>query len=78
MIAYPKAWTPGTNGLVEADVVTAVINNDQDFEKFRGQLHGKYVMTTTMREVPADAHDAMRSNDTRRGRMLGRREGKKR
>ena len=31
-----------------------------------------------MREVPADAHDAMRSNDTRRGRMLGRREGKKR
>src|SRR5437879_1618635 len=54
LIAYPKAWTPGTNGLVEADVVTAVINNDQDFEKFRGQLHGKYVMTTTMREVPAE------------------------
>src|SRR5262245_50780795 len=23
VIAYPKAWTPGTNGLVEADVVTA-------------------------------------------------------
>ena len=54
LIAYPKAWTPGTNGLVEADVVTAVINNDQDFEKFRGQLHGKYAMTTTMREVPAE------------------------
>src|SRR3989440_8211648 len=30
LIAYPKAWTPGTTGVVEADVVTAVITNDQD------------------------------------------------
>jgi carboxypeptidase Q len=54
LIAYPKAWTPGTKGPVEADVVTAVINNDQDFDKYRGQLRGKYVMTTAMREVPAE------------------------
>jgi hypothetical protein len=53
VIAYPKAWTPGTNGVVTADVTVAVINNDQDFEKFRGQLRGKYVMTTAMRAVPA-------------------------
>ena len=53
IIAYPKAWTPGTNGPVTADVIAAVINNDQDFEKFRGQLRGKYVMTTAMRDVPA-------------------------
>jgi carboxypeptidase Q len=53
LIAYPKAWTPGTNGDVTADVVTAVINNEQDFDKFRGQLRGKYVMTTPMRDVPA-------------------------
>ena len=53
LIAYPKAWTPGTNGLVTADVVTAVINNEQDFDKFRGQLRGKYVLTTPMRDVPA-------------------------
>ena len=53
IIAYPKAWTPGTNGLVTADVIAAVITNDQDFEKFRGQLRGKYVMTTAMRDVPA-------------------------
>ncbi len=51
LIAYPKAWTPGTNGPVEADVVIAVLNNDQDLDKFRGQLRGKYVMTTAMREV---------------------------
>src|SRR5437588_8036839 len=51
VIAYPKAWTPGTNGTVEAEVVTAVITNEQDFEKYRGQLRGKYVMTTAMRDV---------------------------
>ena len=51
LIAYPKAWTPGTNGVVDADVMTAVINNDPDFEKFRGQLRGKYVMMAAMRDV---------------------------
>jgi hypothetical protein len=54
VIAYPKAWTPGTNGTVEAEVITAVIANDQDFDKYRGQLRGKYVMTTAMRDVPAE------------------------
>jgi hypothetical protein len=33
--------------------MVAIINNDQDFDKFRGQLRGKYVMTTAMRDVPA-------------------------
>src|SRR5438876_1200958 len=54
LIAYPKAWTPGTDGAVEADVATAIINNDEDFEKFRGQLRGKFVMITAMRDVPAE------------------------
>ena len=53
VIAYPRAWTPGTNGLVTADVVAAVIANDQDFDKFRGQLRGKFVMIVAMRDVPA-------------------------
>src|SRR5215470_12644479 len=51
VIAYPKAWTPGTNGPTEADVVSAVINNEQDFDKFRGQLRGKYVMIAAIPEV---------------------------
>src|SRR5262250_342851 len=53
IIAYPKAWTPGTNGPIEADVVTAVINNEQDFDKFRGQLRGKYVMIVAPPQVQA-------------------------
>ena len=39
---------------MEADVATAIINNDEDFEKFRGQLRGKFVMITAMRDVPAE------------------------
>ena len=54
VIAYPKAWTPGTNGPVEGDVVSAVINNEQDFEKFRGQLRGKYALIADMRDVTAE------------------------
>lgn len=53
VIAYPKAWTPGTNGPVTGDVVVAVISNEEDFDKFRGQLRAKYVMMTAMRDVPA-------------------------
>jgi hypothetical protein len=53
VIAYPKAWTPGTNGILEAEVVAALINNDQDFERFRGQLRGKYAMIAPVPEVQA-------------------------
>jgi hypothetical protein len=51
LIAYPKAWTLGTNGLVQGEVVIAQINNEQDFDNFRGQLRGKYVMIAAAREV---------------------------
>ncbi len=47
LIAYPKAWTPGTNGPVTGEVVVAPISNDQDFEKYKGQLKGKFVITIT-------------------------------
>ena len=53
VVAQPKAWTPGTNGPVEGDVVAAIINTEQDLEKFRGQLRGKYVMVSPMPDVQA-------------------------
>jgi hypothetical protein len=53
LIAYPKAWTPGTNGPVTGDAIVAVINNEGDFEKFRGKLRGKFVLTVPMGDVPA-------------------------
>jgi len=53
LIAYPKAWTPGTDGAVSGEAVVAVIENEKDFERFRGKLRGKFALTAPMREVEA-------------------------
>ncbi len=53
LIAYPKAWTPGTNGPVSGEATIAVIQNDNDFDAFRGKLRGKFVLSLPMREVAA-------------------------
>jgi hypothetical protein len=53
VIAYPKAWTPGTNGPVTGRVVFADIKTEADFERYRGQLKGAIVLATPMREVKA-------------------------
>ena len=52
LIAYTKAWTPGTNGPVTGGAVIAVINNENDLEIHRGKLRGKFVLSMAMREVP--------------------------
>ena len=53
VIAYPKAWTPGTDGAVSGEVVMAIINSEEDFDQYRGKLKGKYVLTASMPAVPA-------------------------
>jgi carboxypeptidase Q len=49
---YPKAWTPGTNGPVTADVVLATLNTAEDLDKAKGTLKGKIVLLTPA-PVPA-------------------------
>lgn len=53
VIAYPKAWTGGTNGPVTAEIIHPEIKSDADFEKYRGKLKGMIVLTQPMREVKA-------------------------
>ena len=53
LIAYPKAWTPGTNGPVTGEATIAVIDDEKDFADFRGKLRGKFVLATAMRDVAA-------------------------
>jgi carboxypeptidase Q len=53
LIAYPKAWTPGTKGPVTAEAVIAVITEEKDFATFRGALRGKFVLSAVMRDVTA-------------------------
>ncbi len=53
IIGMSQAWTNGTGGLVSGEAVVAVIETPEDFAKFKGQLKGKFVLTTAMREVAA-------------------------
>jgi len=40
IIAYAKAWTPGTNGVLKGKCVRVKIENKKDFDKYRGKLAG--------------------------------------
>ena len=88
LIGMSQVWTPGTNGPVSGDVVLAVIESVDDFAKFKGQLKGKIVLTSAMRDVaplwnpPASRYtteqlqDMERETDaTPRGNPFGARAG---
>ncbi len=51
LIAYPEAWTPGTEGTVTTTAVYAKIESEADFEKYKGKLAGAIVLT----RPPVDA-----------------------
>src|SRR5690606_21371355 len=48
--ALPKAWTPGTNGPVEGELVHVEIKKLEDIEKYRGKLGGKILLLGEARE----------------------------
>lgn len=54
VIAYPKAWSPSTNGAVTGEVVFLEAKTDEDLVKYKGQLRGKIVLMSDVREVKAD------------------------
>jgi hypothetical protein len=44
LLAYPKAWTPGTNGVVQGKCIRAIIDDKKDFATYRGKLAGMIVI----------------------------------
>jgi len=48
--ALPKAWTPGTNGPVEGELVQVDIKKPEDIEKYRGKLRGRILLLGEARE----------------------------
>ncbi len=52
LIGFPASWTPATKGTIVADVVQVQIDSENDFEKYRGKLAGKIVLTQPERPVP--------------------------
>jgi carboxypeptidase Q len=51
LIAFPRAWTPGTAGTVTAEAVTVLAARDEDLKKWEGKLSGKIVLTVAPPEV---------------------------
>src|SRR5262245_59177301 len=51
LIGFPKTWSPGTDGVVTADVVRVTIATEADFAKYKGQLKGKIVLAQPARGV---------------------------
>jgi len=51
-IAQATPWSPGTNGPVSGDAVWVNIQDEKDFDQYRGKLAGKIVLLGEMREVP--------------------------
>jgi carboxypeptidase Q len=58
LFAIPRAWTPSTDGAVKAEVVHVKIEKPEDFEKYRGKLAGKIVITGTEREIKEEKEAA--------------------
>lgn len=54
IIAYPGAWSVGTNGPVTGDVVMAPLDNESDMARLKGTLRGKWVMMTPAQDLPAN------------------------
>ncbi len=50
LIALPTAWTRGTDSLVVASPVLVYIQAESDFERYRGNLKGKVVVTQVTNE----------------------------
>jgi hypothetical protein len=53
LIAYPKAWSGGTNGPVTGEVVWVNASNDTELEAYKGKLKGAIVLVSGLREVKA-------------------------
>ena len=51
LIAYSKAWTPGTDGAVRGKVMRVNIRGPQDMAKYRGKLAGKILLVGDDPEV---------------------------
>ena len=65
LIAYPKAWSPGTKGIMTGKAVYLDAQNDVDLEKFHGKLKGAFILLNDL--IPVTPHfqgDASRQPDS--------------
>jgi carboxypeptidase Q len=53
LIAYPKAWSPGTDGTLVGAVVYLDAQNEDELAKYKGKLKGAIVLTGPPRTLSA-------------------------
>ncbi|MBW7886750.1 MAG: M20/M25/M40 family metallo-hydrolase [Bacteroidetes bacterium] len=51
--SYPKAWSPGLKGKVEAEVVYLDADSAEQLQQYKGKLKGKFVLLSKPGEVEA-------------------------
>jgi carboxypeptidase Q len=65
IIAYPKAWSPGVKGNIQAEVVYLDVKTEEDVAKYKGKLKGKIVLFNLPVTVkPGFEGDSKRFTDT--------------
>jgi hypothetical protein len=65
LIAAPKAWTPGTNGVISSDVVLIKASTMEDLAQYHGKVQGKIALIapSTLDMRPGFKPDARRLTD---------------
>ncbi|MFQ5676264.1 MAG: M28 family peptidase, partial [bacterium] len=64
LIAYPKAWTPGTPGTISGQPILLDLKSADDFSRYEGKLQGAIVMLKPTRTVAKHfTADAKRHTD---------------
>ncbi len=64
LYALPKAWTPGTRGPVEGEVIKVDIKKLADLDQYKGKLAGKILLLNDARDYArASSADSHRHDD---------------
>lgn len=68
--AYPKAWSPSTNGAITGDVIFVDAADEAGLEKYKGKLKGAIVLLNQAREIkPGFEAAASRVSDENLAKM---------
>lgn len=69
-IAFPKAWTAGSNGLKNADVILLSAKDSIELQSYKGKLKGKIILLPRNDTLkPSFEADALRFTDDQLARM---------
>ena len=64
LIAYPKAWSPGTNSTIRSEAVFLDVRTAADLDKYKGKLKGRIVLFSPARQIdPLFDPPAQRQSD---------------